>query len=144
MQKDFKIGMVIGLVLIVVVALWLCTRPSLSTKARMLRSYESEPTQETSIGQMRFVTNLPNSPSLKATTEIEGERLSKPDVTVISNPEKIETQRFHIVRRGETLSDISQRYYGAANKWQKILDANRNVIESANKLRPGVKLIVPE
>jgi nucleoid-associated protein YgaU len=144
MQRDFKMGMVVGLVLVVIVALWLSTRPSLSTKARMLRSYKSEPTQETSVEQARFVTNLPNSPPPKTTKEIEGEQLSKPGVTVIHEPEKIGTQRFHIVRRGETLSDISQRYYGQANKWQRILDANRSVIESANKLRPGVKLIIPE
>jgi nucleoid-associated protein YgaU len=144
MQRDFKIGMVVGLVLVVIVALWLSTRPSLSTKARMLRSYKSGPTQESSVEQTRFVTNLPNSPSLEAKTEIEGERLSTPEVTVIRDLEETETQRFHIVRRGETLSDISQRYYGQANKWQRILDANRNVIESANKLKPGVKLIIPE
>lgn len=144
MQRDFKIGMVIGLVLVGVVALWLCTRPSLSTKARMLRSYRNKPTQETSTEQMRFVTDLPGRPSVEAGSVVRIDQNSIDGDTANRKPERVETQRFHVVRRGETLSDISQRYYGSANKWQKILDANRDVIESAKKLRPGVKLIIPD
>jgi len=53
-------------------------------------------------------------------------------------------ERFHIVRRGETLSDISYKYYGSADKWQKILDANRKMIKDVNKPKPDVKLIIPE
>ena len=144
MQRDFKIGMVIGLVLVGVVALWLCTRPSLSTKARMLRSYRNKPTQETSTEQMRFVTDLPGRPSVETGSVVRIDQNSIQGDTASRKPERVETQRFHVVRRGETLSDISQRYYGSANKWQKILDANRDVIESAKKLRPGVKLIIPD
>ena len=136
--------MAIGLVLVGVVALWLCTRPSLSTKARMLRSYRNKPTQETSTEQMRFVTDLPGRPSVEAGSVVRMDQNSIQGDTASRKPKRVETQRFHVVRRGETLSDISQRYYGSANKWQKILDANRDVIESAKKLRPGVKLIIPE
>ena len=50
MQKDLKIGMVLGLVLTIVAMLWLSTRPSLSTKARMLDSYNAG-MQEESIEQ---------------------------------------------------------------------------------------------
>ncbi len=64
--------------------------------------------------------------------------------TTTPEQEKIEPQKFHIVRRGETLSNISYRYYGSAAKWRKILDANRKVIEDPRKLRPGTRLIIPD
>ncbi len=133
MQKDLKIGLVVGLVLTALAAVWLSTRPSLSIKARMQqhpRSRDVESPQETAIDeQPRFTTDLPDTAS-----------------TQISAPEeeKMETRKFHIVRKGETLSDISYRYYGSAGKWQKILDANRKTIEDPRKLRPGTRLIIPD
>ena len=50
----------------------------------------------------------------------------------------------HIVVKGETLSSISRRYYGSANKWQRILDANTDVVSDPRSLRPDMKLTIPE
>lgn len=58
--------------------------------------------------------------------------------------EIIKPQKFHIVTKGQTLSDIAYKYYGAASKWQKIFNANRNVLSDPDKLQPGMKLIIPE
>jgi len=102
MQKDLKIGMVLGFVLAAAAAVWLSTHPSLSTKARMLH-YEQADTNNTQ-----------------------------------------RDTRFHTVLKDETLSDISRKYYGSANNWQKILDANHSRIKDANKLREGTKLFIPE
>jgi len=66
------------------------------------------------------------------------------DLTVYERTEKIETTRFHIVRKDETLSAISQQYYGTANKWRKILEANADTIKDANKISPGAKLTIPD
>ncbi|UCG56087.1 MAG: LysM peptidoglycan-binding domain-containing protein [Phycisphaerales bacterium] len=66
------------------------------------------------------------------------------DSTVYEMDEKIKTRRFHIVLRGETLSAISVKYYGSANKWPKILDANRSRIADANRIIPGTKLTIPD
>lgn len=49
----------------------------------------------------------------------------------------------HVVRRGETLSSISQKYYGTKANWQLILDANRNVVKSPKDLKPNMKLVIP-
>ncbi len=67
-----------------------------------------------------------------------------PKTAQYEQTEKIKTQKFHIVREGETLSKISNKYYGSAGKWQKILDANRDTIKDPNKLIPGTKLIIPD
>jgi LysM repeat protein len=129
MQTDLKIGMVLGLVLTIFAMLWLSTRPSMSTKARMLNSYNAGSRQE-SIEQ----------PGLPLIAKVETEQSNVPDFTARKQVEKI----IHTIREDETLSGISREYYGSENKWQKILDANRSVIRDANKLRPGTKLIIPE
>ena len=129
MQTDLKMGMVLGLVLTIAATLWLSTRPSMSTKARMLNSYNAGSRQE-SIEQ----------PVLPLIAKVESEQSNVPDLTAGKQVEKI----IHTIREGETLCGISREYYGSENKWQKILNANRNVIRDANKLRPGTKLIIPE
>jgi len=129
MQKDLKIGMVLGLVLTIVAVLWLCTRPSLSTKARTLNFYNAGSRQESM-----------KQPVLPLIAKVESEQSNVPDLTAGKEVEEI----IHTIREGETLSGISREYYGSENKWQKILNANRNVVKDANKLRPGTKLIIPE
>jgi len=137
MQRDFKIGMVVGLVLAIAAAIWLATRPSLSPRARILRAHSN-----TSPGEPQGNAGTPSSP---VTAEgIDNNRSEAPDFTVYEQTEKIRTQRFHIVRDGENLSAISKKYYGSANKWPKILEANRSVVRDPDKITPGTKLIIPD
>lgn len=72
-----------------------------------------------------------------------GERNSPATSVVPMQPEATRPQRFHIIRQGETLSAISQQYYGSAGQWRKIFEANRGTLKDANTLRPGTKLIIP-
>jgi nucleoid-associated protein YgaU len=53
----------------------------------------------------------------------------------------------HTVTAGETLGDISLKYYGSAvkDKWMMIYEANKAVIgDNPNKIRPGQVLKIPE
>jgi len=50
----------------------------------------------------------------------------------------------YLVKKGDVLSGISQQFYGTAKKWQKILDANTDVLSSPDKLQVGMKLRIPE
>jgi len=145
MQRDLKIGLVLGLVLAALAAVWLSTRQSLSIKARMPHSRKAGSPEEITIDeQPRFITDLPNTASTETTAAVKSEQSNVPDFTVQEQPEEVKTQKFHIVRKGETLSNISYKYYGSADKWQKILNANRKVIKDPRKLRPGTRLIIPE
>ena len=132
MPKDFKIGLFVGLVLVIGAMLWLSTHPSLSTRARMLGP-ESAGAEREPIEQPGFAPNRPDSRSAGADTGSE----KKPGKSA-------KTPRYHTVREGETLSGISYQYYGSENKWQKIRDANREIIKDVSKLKPGTKLIIPE
>jgi len=161
MGKDYKIGLVSGLGLAIAAVIWVATRPSLSPEARMLRpsqttardtsrqtGSENSPTANASLGSI--LNSQPKAADTPSPTDSPQSAIrnpqsdSVPDLTIYEKAEKIKTTRFHILRRDETLSSVSQLYYGTPNKWQKILDANKNVIKDPNKVQPGTKLIIPE
>jgi len=130
--------MLLGLLLVTAVMVWLATGPNLSRKAGGPDTHSNRPPQEGPARSNNFSTN--GLTALNA----EDNQSEPPDSTIYEQTEKIKTQKFHIVREGETLSIISYKYYGSANKWQMILVANRNVIKDVNKLKPGTKIIIPE
>jgi nucleoid-associated protein YgaU len=138
MPKDLKIGLFLGLVLTISALLWLATRPSLSPIARMSHAPKSAYSDE----------GVPSSHQIQDqngfATRQQDARDTLPDSAQYEQDKKIKTQKFHIVLKGQTLTQISQKYYGSVDNWQKILDSNRKVIENPNKLIPGTKLIIPD
>ena len=53
-------------------------------------------------------------------------------------------ERIHVVEAGETLSGIAKKYYGKANAYMKIFDANKDVLKDPDKIKPGQKLRIPD
>jgi uncharacterized protein YidB (DUF937 family) len=49
----------------------------------------------------------------------------------------------YTVAAGDNLSRIAKRYYGDANQWRKIYDANRDQIQNPDLIHPGQKLKIP-
>jgi nucleoid-associated protein YgaU len=143
MHKDLKIGMGVGLLLVVIATFWLATRPSLSTKARLLNSQNTDQ-QQNPADRLIPQTGVSGNVSTNV-TQTQPQTIAEPNNTPPAETQKQKTKspRFHIVIAGETLSAISSKYYGTAGKWQKILDANRDTIKSPNRLTPGTKLIIP-
>ena len=63
-------------------------------------------------------------------------------IPVSINPS--DTARTYTVEFGDTLSVIAQKFYGDANLWQQIYDANRSVIgDDADRIFPGQNLVIP-
>jgi len=52
-------------------------------------------------------------------------------------------QQIYVVQPGDTLSKISQRFYGEASKYMRIFEANRDKLSDPNKIQPGQKLTIP-
>jgi nucleoid-associated protein YgaU len=52
--------------------------------------------------------------------------------------------RFHTVVAGDTLSAISKKFYGDANKYNKIFEANKPMLSHPDKIYPGQVLRIPE
>ena len=189
-QKDLKIGLFLGLILVIVAVFLLATDSRLSPKARMLHlqditAQKESPVSPNDYTQGQFTQNkitlsqpllieLPESELARGDSRpgnlVQGE-LSRDEITLDelnatnaesrqptinedqSEPmdmsqfvqaEKIKTQRFHIVRKDQTLSAISRIYYGSPNQWKKIVNANRDIIKDPDKIQPGTKLIIPD
>lgn len=51
--------------------------------------------------------------------------------------------RKHIVQKGDTLSNLAQKYYGNRAKWRDIYAANRGVMKNEGDLRIGLELVIP-
>lgn len=51
--------------------------------------------------------------------------------------------RSYTVKPGDTLSKISKEFYGDANRYQKIFEANRDKLENPDKIRVGQELTIP-
>jgi nucleoid-associated protein YgaU len=51
--------------------------------------------------------------------------------------------RTYKVQPGDTLSKIAKEFYGDANKYQRIFEANRDKLENPDKIRAGQELTIP-
>lgn len=63
--------------------------------------------------------------------------------TVEANPTRKQYQE-HIVKSGETLYEITQRFYGDGNKWRVIAKANPRRVGKNGLIRPGITLRIPQ
>ena len=50
---------------------------------------------------------------------------------------------YHLVKKGETLSEIALKHYGDTNLWLSLFRANRKTLSNPRSLVPGQKLILP-
>jgi TP901 family phage tail tape measure protein len=50
-------------------------------------------------------------------------------------------KRYYVIKKGDTMSKIAEKYYGSATKWTKIRDANPKV--NPSRLTIGSKLLIP-
>jgi nucleoid-associated protein YgaU len=49
----------------------------------------------------------------------------------------------YTVVAGDSLSKIAKRYYGDANQWRRIHEANRDQITNPDLIHPGQRLKIP-
>jgi nucleoid-associated protein YgaU len=53
-------------------------------------------------------------------------------------------EQYHTVVPGDTLSKIAKVYYGNANKYPVIFEANTPMLNHPDKIYPGQVLVIPE
>jgi nucleoid-associated protein YgaU len=51
---------------------------------------------------------------------------------------------FYTIVKGDTLSGIAKKFYGDANKYHQIFEANRGIIKNADLIYPGQTIRIPE
>jgi nucleoid-associated protein YgaU len=52
--------------------------------------------------------------------------------------------RTYTVVAGDNLSKIAKHFYGDANQWKRIFDANRDTIKNPDLIHPGQVLKIPD
>lgn len=58
-----------------------------------------------------------------------------------SGPSK--TVRTYTVQAGDNLSKISKQFYGNANQYMKIFEANKDKLSDPDKIKAGMELTIP-
>lgn len=61
---------------------------------------------------------------------------------VVTPPQTVEVKYYEIVK-GDNLWKIAQNFYGDGNQYQKIFEANREVIKDPDLIFPGQKIRIP-
>lgn len=51
---------------------------------------------------------------------------------------------YYVIVKGDTLSAIAKRFYGDANQYPRIFEANREVIKNPDKIFVGQKIRIPK
>ena len=66
------------------------------------------------------------------------------DITIDpSLPAPTPKAQAYTVQSGDTLSKISKQFYGDANRYMKIFDANKDQLKDPNVIKPGQVLKIP-
>jgi nucleoid-associated protein YgaU len=73
--------------------------------------------------------------------ELKRDKVSLPREPVTGSTTGPDGKRYYMVKEGDYLGLISQKFYGTCKKWQLILDANDLVDERS--LRAGMKIVIP-
>ena len=66
-----------------------------------------------------------------------------PDFSNVQSGASSTAAKVYEVKAGDSLSKIAKREYGNANEWNRIFEANRDILKDPNKIYPGQKLKIP-
>jgi nucleoid-associated protein YgaU len=117
------------------------------------RSPWNEPASETTSSTATTKAPAPEMPpSEPAFTDTSMEAPAETSATgTVSEPsaesqpelEAAPSQETYVVQAGDSLSAIAQRFYGDANAYMRIFDANRDKLDNPDMIHPGQELVIP-
>jgi len=73
--------------------------------------------------------------NVQGVSEVKADGLSAP-------PQQAKVD-YYVIQKGDSLSAIAKRYYGNANDYPRIFEANREVIKNPDLIYPGQKIRIP-
>ncbi len=144
MRRDIKTGMLIGLVLVIAGVIVISTWPGGTVEERLMESGRYDEVTDVESKQAEDAGGPVNTEesSLDASELIK--RAAEHVVEESANRPGEAGPRIHIVRDGESLSEIAELHYGDESKWPLIAEANKNVVKDVNKVSPGMRLVIPK
>jgi nucleoid-associated protein YgaU len=66
-----------------------------------------------------------------------------PSLRQQSQQQQSQSARMYRVKSGDTLSKISKEFYGSANQYMRIFEANRDQLSDPDKIQVGQELKIP-
>ena len=66
-----------------------------------------------------------------------------PDFSNVQSGSSSTAQTIYEVKSGDSLSKIAKDHYGNANDWNRIFEANKDILDDPNKIYPGQRLKIP-
>ena len=70
--------------------------------------------------------------------------VSEVRVDALVAPPPTEGTQYHVIEKGDTLSALAKRFYGDANAYPRIFEANREVIKDPDLIFVGQKIRIPK
>ena len=122
MSKDLKIGMIIGVVLLIAATLMISFLSEGSLMYRLKDKFKKE-----------TAAPLPG--------DDKNENKTPPPLPADTPPE--DGGKIHIVANGETINKIAEKYYDNPDMINKIVDENPHIPDNY-ELKAGMRLIIPE
>jgi len=75
---------------------------------------------------------------------VEFERSQDVDVSFSEEAIRVEPRyEEYTVQKGDTLQEISHKFYGTTKKWKMLYDANADVLKSPDRIYPGKTIRIP-
>lgn len=66
-----------------------------------------------------------------------------PEVPQPAAEKAVPAPRSYTIKSGDSLSKIAKQFYGNAQDWQKIYQANKDKIKNPDLIHPGQTIIIP-
>ncbi len=96
-------------------------------------------------GKVALTGNAASAEAMQKAVLIAGnvQGVGEVDAAQVQAPAEKEKVDYYIIQSGDNLSKISKHFYGDANKYNRIFEANREVIKDVDKIFPGQKIRIP-
>jgi len=102
-----------------------------------------EPDIEIPAVNTQIAPDLANRPARSESTEAASP-IQIPAIDSGSDVESSGGFTEYTVQENDTLQKISKKFYDRYSRWQKIYDANQDVIADPNNIKPGITLKIPQ
>ena len=95
---------------------------------------------------------IPEETKTAQKSAVKDDKTAKADAKADAKAEKAEKKpaadapegKLYVVKDGDTLGSIAQKFYGRASMSDVISRANSKVIKNSNRLQVGMRLVIPE
>jgi nucleoid-associated protein YgaU len=132
MPNDAKLGLVVGMGLVIAVAVVFFRKDAAA---------DNPSADEVSAIRVRSAGQVPPYAAPRNTYRPVKAR---PTSRSTADDETAAGEQRHTVQEGDTLFALARRYYGDGDKFVEIYRANREVLQTPDQLPPGTVLVIPD